>query len=200
MQSGPLESLGGQILACVEAEFAELEQRHTATPPTDFNRDEVYQRLTTEAIEAKSLGLRKIRVCASQAGKGASQDTLDLFLKLPFRDFASQSVELEVATGLFNFPWAEVVNMSRTIPFGRWRPQGIDDGKLQVVLEALAENTNLRLVSLDDDCGKPHSLALPDGWASKTLEWGIQDVVHQSPALAALLIRNCVHLETLELR
>jgi hypothetical protein len=195
-----LGGLGGQILACVEEEFAELENRHTATPPTDFNRDEVYQRLTTEAIEAKTLCLRKIRICASQAGKGAGQDTMDLFLKLPIKDFASQYVEFEVATGLFNFPWAEVVNMSRTVPFGRWRPQGIDEGKLRVVLEALAKNTNMRLVTLDDDCGKLHSLALLEGWASKSLEWGIQDVVHQAPALAALLIRNCVHLETLELR
>ena len=169
-------------------------------PAADFNNDEVYQRLTTEAIKAKTLALQKIRICAHQVQKGEAKQSIQLFLDQPLEVFASQFVELEVKTGLFDFPWKEVLGKEGTLKLGRWRAEGIEPDKLFLVSEELAKNTNLRLVMLDDYSGKPLSLPLPEGWASKKLNWINPPMVQQSPALAVLLLKNCVLLENLNLR
>ena len=194
--------IGNKIVETVLADFAELTRRHNDIPVAKFNEDTLYKQLTSEAIEAKSLAIHKIRICAGQVKKGAADDTLARVMGRPLQDFATRAVELEEETGLSSasFPWKEILEMRSAINFGLWRAEGVDPGVIRVVSEELFKNTALRGVTLQGDDRITYTLALPKGWKSSKLEWSEQSVVNLSPAVASILVKHCVALQFLDLR
>ena len=148
------------------------------------------------------MALSKIRICAKQLRAGAGADFLELFLRRPLADFATEIVEYEVSTGIsrLEFPWGEVLNKQISkIDFGKWRASGVGLDKCSMISAELAKNPNLRAFTLEDDSGIPRVLTLSDGWPSKRIAWS-EEVVKQSPILVAVIIKNCVHLEDIDLR
>jgi hypothetical protein len=192
------EDLGAQILKQVLEDFMALEEQHKGTPAEHFNDDAVYKRLTAEAIEGKTMALKKARVCAGQANR---RDALARYLARPLADFATRGIELEAATGLASsvFPWEEL-RQSSTVNFGRWRSKDLGPDALRAVWAELAKNENLRVVTLEVEGGKTVALSLPKGRETKKLEWMGNAVVALDPGLALFLVNPCVELEELDAR
>ena len=190
--AGLLESVGKQ--------FEALKRRYEDTPPDDFNDDGLYKTYTAEAIEGKSLAIKKVEIFADQLRKGAGAQTLDAIMARPLGDFASRAVVLELETGMPDFPWRDVVDGKAVVNFGRWRPERIEPSKLDRAVAELFSQANFRTAMLLCRDGEDHSLTLPEGVASKWIAWSQKRAAEESPAFAALLIQRCAAVETLDLR
>ena len=188
------------LLESVKRSLEDLELKYNDICAEDFNNDTLYKTLTTEAIEAKSLALIKVRIFAHQLNKGSRMETLDAITQMPLGDFASRAVLLELETGIVDFPWKEVVGNAASVYFGLWSPEGVDQEKFEVVSAELGKNTNLRKAAWMGRDGQQLSLTLPEGYAIRELDWSGSLEIKQSPAIASLLIRQCLQLETLDLR
>ena len=192
-----------KILESAEAEFAALEVKHASTPSKDFNDDKRYKELTIEAIEAKSLALSKIRVCTKQVKNGVGAGILHLFPERPLAHFATEVVEFEILTGISSdvFPWGEVLDKKISqVNFGKWRAQGVDFEKCWMISAELAKKSNLSMFTIEDGDGKPYVLELPEVRTCTKLAWSRNEAIKQSPFLAAVHLKNCIHLEEIDLR
>jgi hypothetical protein len=187
------------LLESVKRAFEAVEKKHRDTPGDGFNDDILYKTNTSEAIEAKSLALVKVRIF-SDLRKRAEKETLDHVLEMPLEAFASRAVLLELETGMGAFPWKDVVDKAATVNFGGWRPEDTAPDKLDLISAELGKDTNIRKATWTGGGGRQLSLTLPEGFAIHELDWSGYPEVHESPAMAALLIRQCDRLETLDLR
>ena len=150
------------VLKSVEQQFRTLENKYMDTAAHAFNDDLLYKTLTTEAIEGKSLAIKKVEIYADQLNKGAGVDILEAILERPLQDFSSRAVVLELETGMCDFPWSDVVDQKAIVNFGRWRPEGTAPDKLNFAVEELFKNPNFRTgtmlvvrrVEEDDDEGQ----------------------------------------------
>ena len=193
-------SQGAALLESVWQQFESLGTKYEETPPDDFNDDKLYQTFTAEAIEGKSLAVKKVEIFADQLRKGASVLVLHSIKKRPLTDFASRAVVLELETGMMDFPWRDVVDEKAVVNFGRWRPERKEATKLEFAMAELFGNANFRTATLRCRDGLEHGLTLPEGLASRLIDWDNNPAVVESPFFASLLIQRCLGVQVIVLR
>ena len=186
----------GKLVNRVKKEYAILTEEHGKEAAEVFNDDAKYKRFMTEAIEAKSLALKKISIYiesfSSAPGDG---DLLQRIAECPLLKLKDESIEMELRTGLAGFPWAQAMR-DATVVLGSWRPEGVEAFKLREVAGALAGNQQLRTVTFGDE-----RLDFRDGWAGVTdQDWSKSKAVQAAPGIAALLLGCCTNLTRLDLR
>ena len=164
--------------------------------PAHFRIDAEYKNMASDAIEAKSMAVRKIQIFRESAQAGCEPTILDRILARPIMEFSRQTAVLELRTGLRDFPWADVAAGGEIVRFGDWSPAQVEPWKLALVAQALAADAGLRAVRV-----AAHELRLPPaGWAAEEVVWDGCAAVRASPSTAALLLRNCTRLRSLSLR
>jgi hypothetical protein len=176
-------------------EFDHMMNTHESVVYEQFYVDAVYKKLATEAIETKSMAMLKIEIYVESVKTDCDDAVLERILARPFAEFARQTVVLELRTGIRNFPWKDVAEKNPTVDFGSWSPAGIESSKLDLVIQALAANTNLRTVRIEGN-----DITLDGGWLAKEINWDNSAAVRSAPATAALLLRNCRAVTSLSLR
>eukprot|EP00291_Cryptomonas_curvata_P030574 CAMPEP_0172208590 /NCGR_PEP_ID=MMETSP1050-20130122/34565_1 /TAXON_ID=233186 /ORGANISM="Cryptomonas curvata, Strain CCAP979/52" /LENGTH=445 /DNA_ID=CAMNT_0012888215 /DNA_START=1008 /DNA_END=2342 /DNA_ORIENTATION=- len=136
------EELSKAILF-VKKEYSLFLHTHRDIPASDFNTDEKYKELTKEAIEAKALGMKKIKYYIGERTSPHSADSslLERILSTPFRDFSSESIGLELESGVFDFPWRDVVEQKETIDLKAWNPISLATWQLDKVCTTIANHT-----------------------------------------------------------
>ena len=187
------------LLESVEQSFEHLSKKYMDMPGDDFNNDMMYKTFTTEAIEAKSLALCKVRIF-SELRKRSKTEMLDAIVTMPLEAFASRAVLLQLETGMVDFPWKDVVEKAASVNFGCWKPEDTVHDKLELASAELGKNFNMRKATWFGGSGQQLSLTLPEGFTIHELDWSGCPEVCESPAMAALLIQQCAGLETLDLR
>ena len=195
------DAAGAQaVVQSVQQAFEVLEETYRRTPAEEFNDDANYKDFTTEAIGSKSLALNKVRIYSDLRSRRAAPALLDAVVGRPLKDFESRAVVLELQTGMVGFPWGDVVDKS-VVRFGRWRPDGTPPECLRRVAEELRSNANFRTATLLAADGRELILSLPhEGIATRSIDWAGQAAVREAPVLAALLLRLCGEVVTVDLR
>ena len=198
-------------------EIDRLTEKHKEVSPEKFNNDTKYKLLTTEAIDAKTMALRKIDFFMEKVEGGAMNRDRDLLMRIvdtPFAEFAHRSTKLELETGDGGFPWRQAAHGSATVEFKAWRPQvrGVDGGDdehdersgkenhMKIMIETLAQNQSVRVISVG--VGNENvQLQVPNGWAATTnLSWESSAAVQDAPGIVNMLLQCCVALVQLNLR
>jgi hypothetical protein len=118
-------------------------QTHKIIPACEYNLDEKYKEVTKDAIEAKALGMKKIKYYVRERTSGSSGDSslLERILSTPFRAFSSEFISLELETGVFDFPWQDIVEQKETIDLKTWNPISLANWQLDKVRAAVAKHT-----------------------------------------------------------
>jgi hypothetical protein len=192
-----LKKYDGRILDQVKLDFEELVSSHSRMKPEEFNDDDTFKRIIKEAIEAKSLALRKLQLYLELCfGKDGEQTLLSDVLKRQILDFGEDGTIIELRTGIRGFPWAQLSSKSVSVDFGGWTPKDLDASQLDNVIEALFDADQLRMVTIGS--GR-HQLNFNNGWATTDLIWSESEAVQESPTLAALLMRCFTRLTSLNL-
>ncbi len=116
---------------------------HKAIQASDFNMDEKYKELTKDAIEAKALSMKKLHYYVKERTSRRSADAslLDRILNTPFQTYSSESIILELETGVFDFPWRDVVEQKETIDLKTWTPTSLAAWQLDKVRVTIANHT-----------------------------------------------------------
>ncbi len=150
----------------------------------------------TEAMDGKAHALLKLDVYLGAAAAASGRAALDRIRDTPLADFADPAVVLPLQTGVTRFPWAAVVKDKRPeIDLGEWDAGPIPVPARALVAGALGGNPNIRVVIV-----MGVTLALSEGWATARLDWADNAAVKALPATAALVLRSCVGLASLDLR
>ena len=187
------------MLTSVTSEFAAVLRLHASQPADTFNLDDKYKHFTSEAIEAKSLALEKIRIYAQQSISGAGEDLLAFIRDRPLMDFADRSVILELLTGLTSFPWMQVTSKSVKVDLGSWAPDGVEEKYLRTAGEELAANGNLREVTFGNE-GTVLNLRLSEGLKSKQFELSGSPAILSALSSVFWLLGACTDVEAVDLR
>ncbi len=118
-------------------------QTHRTIPASEYNMDEKYKEVTKDAIEAKALGMKKIKYYIRERTSAGSADSslLERILSTPFQAFSSESIALELETGVFDFPWRDIVDQKETINLKTWDPISLANWQLDKVCETIAKHT-----------------------------------------------------------
>ena len=126
----------------VEDEYSKLLQTHNTVEASDYNMDEKYKELTKEAIEAKALGIKKIKYYIRERTSECSGNTglLERILNTPFQSYSSESIVLELETGVFDFPWRDVEEQKETIDLKAWNPTSLAEWQLDKVRTTIANH------------------------------------------------------------
>jgi hypothetical protein len=193
-------SVGRQIKESVLKEFDDQTREHESRGEEIFNQDEMYKKLSNEAIDGKTHALEKIDFLLTRAqndtGNEATPDGMDqqletAILKAALKDF----------TGLMrlrtDFPWDDVEKNNKTeIDLRAWDAATIPEWALrEFVVCALGGNTVIRAVMI-----KGVRLELSQGWATTELLWSRNQAVKAVPATVWLVLRTCVGVTKLDIR
>ena len=215
-QESAAERLKDWITKVVLDEVDRLTEKHRVVHAKKFNNDRKYKRLTTEAIDAKTMALRKIDFFVEHSTKGmdTSYDvSYSAFLKriadMPFMEFQYPHTKFQLETGDKGFPWAQVTHGAANIDFKNWRPVtkglewDIDEKHFKIMVDSIAKNTHIRVISVEvEENGRTFRLPLqvPDGWTTTHLHWENNRAVENAPGIVNMLLRCCTGLATLNLR
>ena len=107
--------------------------------------DDKYKELTKDAIESKALAMKKINYYVSERTSKRSADAslLERISSTRFQQFSSESIVLELETGVFDFPWRDVVEQNPTIDLKTWNPISLAPWQLEKVCAAIGKHTKL---------------------------------------------------------
>ena len=193
----PGASACANVLEAIKKQFEELEAKYAATLAEEFNDDEKYKALTAEAIEGKSLAIKKVEIVSRKLSEAASEETLAAILERPLKDFRDRAVLMAIETGMTDFPWKDMVEKKAVVDFGRSRPLL---ERMELIAAELANNTNFRTAKALRGDGRELILSLPqEGWAAEELP-ECKELCKESPVLVASIVRNCSNLTRLDLR
>jgi hypothetical protein len=182
----------------IKREFEVLSSVHKKTEASEFNDDHKYKTFTTEAIELKSLALKKLEIFVQlYIANDQGQGILHEIIHRPIIDYAKEGVIKEFETGIRGFPWAQVTERSVSVDFGEWTPEGLDSAKIEKVIAELTANQEVRMVTIGT---KKERLNLNDGWSTAELCWDGSAAVRTSVSVASLLLRGFSRLSNLSLR
>ena len=187
--------IGNSGVKRIYDEFDRLIHAHEIVTFEQYGVDPDYKKLTSEAIEIKSMAMLKVEIYVESVKSNCDDAVLERILARPFAEFARQTVVLELRTGIRNFPWKDVAEKNSVVDFGSWSPSGIEASKLDMVVQALADNHNLRTIRVNG-----HEVSLSGGWESKEINWDRSPAVKSSPVTMALLLRNCRAVTSLSIR
>jgi hypothetical protein len=179
------------IVDDVKSEFRRLKELHMLVEAGELNTDDrKYKLLTAEAIDGKSLGLKKLEFAARMLERGDGA-LMERILRRPLMDFSIQGIEDELLTGLVGFPWGQVKGKRATVEFGQWTPEGAEPSQLKAALAALKDNHQMSSVSVGP-AGETSQLVFKDGWGTESIEWGSSAAVRAFPSVACLILQ-CFH-------
>jgi hypothetical protein len=191
-------SWGKKAIESIKHEFEALSSAHKKSEASQFNDDDKYKTFTTEAIELKSLALKKLQVFVQlYIANDQGQTILQEVIYRPIIDYAREGVIKEFETGIRGFPWAQVTERSVSVDFGEWTPEGLNPSKIERAVAELTANQELRTVTIG---AKKERLILNDGWSTAELCWDESPAVQTSVSVAALLLRCFSRLSNLSLR
>jgi hypothetical protein len=191
-------SWGKEAMESIKHEFEVLSSAHKKTDASEFNDDHKYKTFTTEAIELKSLGLKKLEIFVQlYIANDQDQGILREVIHRPIIDYAKEDVIKEFETGIRGFPWAQVTERSVSVDFGEWTPEGLDSAKIEKVTAELTANQEVRMVTIGT---KKERLNLSDGWSTAELCWDGSAALRTSVSVAALILRCFSRLSNLSLR
>jgi hypothetical protein len=204
-QEQGVDYLGDWIKEIVLKEVDELTDKHKAIDAPRFNNDKKYKRLTTEAIDAKTMALKKINFFKAQAEQECRSGHFNIqFLERiadrPFMDWAHPSTELELETGDSGFPWKQVLGADAHVDFKLWRPEGMSEQNRRVMINQIAENRNVRLVQVEVNKQTAPLQVPQDGWSSSSISWKDSLAVRNAPGIINMLLQCFDGLEELNLR
>ncbi len=156
----------------VKTEYSEFLLAHRAKHASDYNNDETYKELTRDAIEAKALGMKKIEHYIRERTAGCSTDfsLLERILITPFQKFSSESIVLELETGVFDFPWKDVVEQKGTIDLKTWNPTSLASWQLDKIRFTIANHMKWVQAWIDGHLIEfPNGMMAPDIVLEKSL-------------------------------
>jgi hypothetical protein len=199
ISSGELSQLEKAVVERVKHEFENLAKRHTEIVALEFNDDDKYKNITTEAIELKSLARKKLDLFVQLYDTNDEKRELLLqqVIDTPILDFAKEGLIMELITGIRGFPWAQLADKKDSADFGEWMPEGWEASKLEAVTAALMKNEELRTVTVGANKDR---LLFNDGWATATLGWNGSKAVQASVSITAFLLQCFTCLSSLDLR
>ena len=142
-----------------------------AIQASDYNIDEKYKELTRDAIDAKALGLKKIKYYIRECTLRRSAETslLERIISTPFQAFSSESIALELETGVFDFPWRDIVEQKETIDLKDWNPDSLAQWQLDQVCSTISNHTKWVKAWVHG-----HLIEFPGGMMSK-------DIIFEKP-------------------
>ncbi len=186
----------GGIRDSVIMELAELTRAHKLLDAADFNEDEKYKELMTQAIDSKKYALLKMDIYLESSAATADQPTdLNSIRDTPFKRLSDPTEVLQLRTGITNFPWADVVTHKRAeIDLKDWDAGQAAPRALESVAATLGGNGYIRVVTVYGV-----KLALSDGWATAWLDLSDNTAVKALPVTVAVVLRNCRALTSLNL-
>ncbi len=185
-----------QIKDRIKCDFDKLVEQHESKETSEFNKDDVYKCLMSEAIDGKAYALLKMNIYIESLEDSFDERALAKIFDFPIKGFESPAAVLELRTDIVGFPWKEIVEeKNAAVDIGGWNAEGVAPKAIEHVSNALRSNTNLRSI---DAAGV--KLDLLEGWLTTTIDWKSKVVVTELPATAALLLRNCVRVTNLNLR
>jgi hypothetical protein len=182
---GVYDNKAAELLSTLDSEYQALIDRHDLRQAEEFNDDEVYKRLTVEAISAKSLALKKSRIFLERLNGGASEIDLTRILQAPFQDFESDWIELHVRTGVKEFPWHEAVSAKPVMDLGGWTPHGLEEWQLKGIRQVLSQREPVTSV-----CIGTAVLAFPHGLMAESIKLDSQPLRDAVGTVAFLLSVN----------
>jgi hypothetical protein len=184
---------------CVDVvikEFTEYVESHEAIDAKDFNDDNKYKKITMDTIEGRNLSELKMNFYFEERIKAKTHDSqfFERILSTPFQKFSSSYVQLQIATGIFDFPWQKVCEQEESIDFGKWCPSALEDWQLDKIRQTVGLNTKLMRVWL-----LGHVYASPAGWMAPNVILDKELVPACANATAFLLSAN-TSITNLELK
>ena len=180
----------------IKCDFDKLVELHESQPTSEFNKDDVYKCLMSEAIDGKAYALLKMDIYIESLEDNFEERALTKIFDTPIKSFESLATVLELRTDIVGFPWKRIVEEKcAAVDIGGWNAEGVAPKAIEHVFNALRCNTNLR--SVDAASVK---LDLQEGWTTTTIDWKSKEAVTLLPATAALLLRNCIHVTNLNIR
>ncbi len=180
----------------IKGDFDRLVEQHTAQDILEFNQDEVYKKLMSEAIDGKAYALLKMDIYVESLEDRFREPALTRIFDTLIEDFASPATVLELRTDIISFPWRKLVEeKSAAVDIGAWNAEGVAPKAIERVAEALRIDTNLHSI---DVAGV--KLNLNEGWSSAKIDWKGLEAVKLLPATVALLLRNCARVTNLNIR
>ncbi len=81
-----------------------------------------------------------IRKRTLTTGNSADSALLERILNTPFQNYSSESIVLELETGVFDFPWKDIVEQKETIDLKTWNPSSLETWQLDKVRVAIANH------------------------------------------------------------
>jgi hypothetical protein len=180
----------------IKCDFNKLVEQHECQPTSEFNKDDVYKCLMSEAIDGKAYALLKMDIYIESLEDSFDERALSRIFDSPIKSFGSPAIVLELRTDIVGFPWKKIVeDKSAAVDIGGWNAEGVAPKAIEYVCNALRSNANLR--SVDAASVK---LDLKEGWSTTAIDWKSKEAVTLLPATAALLLRNCTHVTNLNIR
>ena len=213
MQEKSDDGLRVWITEIVLEEVDSLTAMHTHEDANKFNNDKRYKTLTTEAIDAKTMALRKIDFFLEKGTcrtLSTDRELLKRITDMPFMEFAHPSTKLELETGDGGFPWKQVTRGAANVDFLKWRPLTKDaQGRLDweiplnhfnIMVDSIAGNQHVRVISVEV-ARESKQLHVPNGWAGTvSLNWSKSVAVQDAPGIVNMLLRCCTNLVDLNIR
>jgi hypothetical protein len=186
-----------QIKDRIKGDFDKLVEEHEKRDLKDFNEDDVYKQLMSEAIDGKAHAHSKMEIYIESLKDRFPEDALARIFGAPIKSFESPATVLELRTNIYpGFPWKQIVEeKSASVDVGRWDAEGVAPKAVEHVAKAFRDNANLHAVHVAGV-----KLSLPVGWASAAIDWVGKVAVKDRPATAALLLRNCTGVTSLNIR
>jgi hypothetical protein len=195
-QQGNLKAKVNSIKEQIKCDFNKLVEQHEGRQILEFNKDDVYKYLMSEAIDGKAYSLLKMDIYIESLQDSFNDSALAKIFDSPIKSFASPATVLELRTDIVGFPWKKIVEeKSAAVDIGGWNAEGVAPKAIDHVSNALRSNINLRSV---DAAGV--KLDLQEGWSTTMIDWKCKEAVTLLPATAALLLRNCSRVTNLNIR
>jgi hypothetical protein len=177
----------------LEVEFQSLIDSHKRISPEVFNNDDdKYKMLTTEAIDSKSLLLKKRDLVLKHLSEQSEKGLVDVIRNTPFSDFIDPDVELRLITGAKKFPFADVLAKKEVIDLRQWNPAGLEEPQ-RCRLRILLEEANPKEIRLSDK-----SVDIPCRLMGSTLRF--ENIYSCEADVVAFLISTNTNLTELSLR
>jgi hypothetical protein len=196
VSTNQLTSKFDAIMDRITNDFGGLVRVHKEVPVEKFNEDTEFKRLITDAIDGKAMALCKMKIYLGALNEHRRADHMDKIFNFDYMELKSEAAQLQLKTGIDNFPWKSVVeDKSPKIDLGCWDASKEIKEDIQHVVSALGKNTHINSIVL-----KNVEVRLNEAWNTMSINMSNNAAVKELPATVALLLRNCKLLTSLDLR
>ncbi len=183
----------------IEMAFDDMVEEHTKKSMDEFNEDETYKQLTSEAIDLKSMAIKKMETFV-EFSTSASSMALNLPLYHKSLSYIEQCallrfkrpdvVQRALETASFDFPWDKID--SEEIDLMDWSPDAHDseyETLIDTISKEVKKNASVKKFILNG-----MEFNLENGWNTERVKWSYganTSATEESFAIVAQLVLSC---------